>query len=85
MFTDERRLALFPVGTIARDSHHRDICIWIYVFGPPAKFQTGNGGEFADGTFTSMCESLDIAIKTTAAQLSWCNGLVEIHNLRLSC
>ena len=44
---------------------------WISVFGSPAKFLTDNGGEFANSTFTSMCESL--GIKTTVAELPWSN------------
>ena len=41
----------------------------ISVFGSPAKFLIDNCGEFANCTFTSMCESLGILIKTTAAEL----------------
>ena len=49
---------------------------WIFLLGSPAKFLTDNGGEFAaNSTFTSMCESLGIAIKT---------ALVEKHNLILA-
>ena len=55
--------------------------IWIPVFESPAKFLTDNGGEFANSTFTSMCESLGIVIKTTAAESSWSNSLVERHHL----
>ena len=51
--------------------------IWISVFGSPAKFLTDYGGEFANIMFISMCESLGIVIKTTAAELPWSNSLVE--------
>ena len=56
----------------------------ISVFGSPAKFLTDNCGEFANCTFTSMCESLGILIKTTAAESPWSHGLVERYNLILA-
>ena len=56
---------------------------WISVFGLTAKFLTDHGGEFANSTFTSMCESLGIVIKTRAAESRWSNGLIKRHNLIL--
>ena len=56
----------------------------ISVVGSPAKFLTDNCGEFANCTFTSMCESLGILIKTTAAESPWSHGLMERYNLILA-
>ena len=58
--------------------------IWVSVYGTPDKFLSDNGGEFANHDFVTMCESLGITIKKTAAESPWSNGLVERHNLILS-
>ena len=58
---------------------------WIHVFGPPKKFLTDNGGEFANPMFLEMAESMNIRVLTTAAQSPWSNGLVERHNGVLAC
>ena len=39
--------------------------IWIRVFGPPKKFFSDNGGEFNNEKFRTMCDSMNIIIKTT--------------------
>ena len=52
--------------------------------GPPKKFLTDNGGEFANRSFLEMAESLNIRVMTTAAESPWSNGLVERHNATLS-
>ena len=53
---------------------------WISVFGCAEKFLVDNGGEFNNEKFREMCETLNITIKTTAAESPWSNGLVERHN-----
>ena len=57
---------------------------WIAIFGPPEKFITDNGGEFANPHFIELCESMNIRILTTAAYSPWSNGLVERHNATLA-
>ena len=54
--------------------------IWIRTFGPPKKFFSDNGGEFNNEQFRSMCEAMNITVKTTAAESPWSNGLCERHN-----
>ena len=54
---------------------------WIRVYGTPDKFLSDNGGEFANSEFLDMCESLNIIVKSTAAESPFSNGLVERHNL----
>ena len=58
--------------------------IWISVYGTTKSFLTDNGGEFANTQFIEMCESLNINVKTTAAESPWSNGIVERHNLVIS-
>lgn len=58
--------------------------IWISVFGPPSKFLCDNGGEFNNESFITMCEKMNITVKTTAAESPWSNGLCERHNAILS-
>ena len=58
--------------------------IWITVFGPPSKFFSDNGGEFNNEKFRTFCESMNITIKTTAAESPWSNGLCERHNAVLA-
>ena len=53
---------------------------WIAIFGPPKKFLTDNGGEFASSTFLELAESMNIRVLNTAAESPWSNGLVERHN-----
>lgn len=61
------------------------ICkIWITIFGPPQKFLTDNGGEFANEKFLDLAEKMNIRVMTTAAESPWSNGLVERHNAVLS-
>lgn len=57
---------------------------WIQIFGPPKKFLTDNGGEFANEKFLKMAESMNIRVLTTAAESPWSNGLVERHNATLA-
>ena len=52
----------------------------ITIFGYPKKFLMDNGGEFHNDEFHDYCENLSITIKTTAAESSWSNGLIERHN-----
>ena len=54
--------------------------IWISVYGPPDKFMSDNGGEFANADFLSLCEQFGIVVKTTAAEAPWSNGIVERNN-----
>ena len=39
-----------------------------------------NGGEFNSTEFREFCESLNVKLKTTAAESLWGNGLIEKHN-----
>ena len=50
------------------------------IFGSPKKFLVDNGGEFNNEDFRSLCENVNILILTTAAEWTWCNGLIERHN-----
>ena len=52
--------------------------IWISVYGSAEKFLTDND------SFIQLCENFGITVKTTAAESTWSNGLVERHNLILS-
>ena len=54
--------------------------IWISIFGAPEKYFSDNGGEFNNYDFQSMCENLNITVKTTAAESPWSNGITERHN-----
>ena len=56
--------------------------IWITcsIFGTAGKLLGGNGREFDNKDFRSMCENLNIRICTTAAESPWTNGLLERHN-----
>ena len=54
--------------------------IWICIFGPPQKFLSDNEGEFSNSSFRDMCETMNIVVKTTAAESPWSNGLCERHN-----
>ena len=58
--------------------------IWISIFGAPTKFLSDNGGEFANEEFVTLCEQMNITVKTTAGESPWSNGLVERHNLVIS-
>lgn len=53
---------------------------WIQTRGAPRKFLSDNGGEFMNEEFLSLCEKMNISVKTTAAESPWSNGLVERHN-----
>ena len=57
---------------------------WIGIFGPPSKFLSDNGGEFANQDLLDLCEKMNIVVKTTAAESPWGNGLVERHNALIS-
>ena len=57
---------------------------WIHIFGPPGKFLTDNGGEFANEKFLKMAETMNIRVMNTAAESPWSNGLVERHNATLA-
>ena len=57
-----------------------DLSLWFSY----EKFLTVNGGEFTNNNFIQSCESFGITLKTTAAESSWSNGLVECQNLILS-
>ena len=65
---------------------HKDTIIeglfkcWITLFGAAGMFFSDNGGEFVNEEFLETCESLDIAVKTTAANSPWSNGVCERHN-----
>ena len=50
------------------------------IFGSPKKFLVDNGGEFNNEDFRSLCENVNILILTTAAESTWCIGLIERHN-----
>ena len=39
-----------------------------------------NGGEFANSEFITLCESLNITVRTTPAESPWSNGVVERNN-----
>ena len=47
--------------------------IWMTVFGHPQKFLVDNGGEFNNSEFHEFCESLNVKVKTTAAESPWSN------------
>ena len=54
--------------------------IWVSIFGSPKILLVDNGGEFNNEHFRSLCENVNIRILTNAAELPWCNGLIERHN-----
>ena len=49
--------------------------------GAPEKFMTDISGEFASLKFIDMAESMNIAVKATAAESPFSNRLVQSHNL----
>ena len=53
---------------------------WIAIFVTPNLFLSDNRGEFNNDLFREMGEQLNINIKTTAAESTWSNGIVEKHN-----
>ena len=75
----------FSAGAVIY-SKHKEVIVeeifnsWICIFGPPTKFLSHNGGEFANQDLLHLCEQMNIVVKTTAAESSWSNGLVEQHN-----
>ena len=82
-------LTRFSAAVICKSKEPRVIIdaifkCWISVFGPPKKFLTDNGGEFANSYFLEMAESFGIRVVTTAAESPWSNGLVERHNATLA-
>ena len=50
---------------------------WVSAYGAANKFLSGNGWEIANESFLELCESLNITVKTTGAEVPWSNGLVE--------
>ena len=75
----------FSSAAIIRSKHKDTIIskvfqIWIFIFGPPKQILTDNGGEFTSDDFREMGEKLNTAIKTTAAESPWSNGINERHN-----
>ena len=75
----------FSASAVVTSKKREDILrgifrIWITIFGPPSRFLSDNGGEFNNADFLEMCESLNIVVKTTAAESPWSNGLCERHN-----
>ena len=79
----------FSVAVIVKSKRPEDIIdgifkCWITVFGPPKKFLTDNGGEFANAKFLELCEAMNIRVMTTAAESPWSNGIVERHNAVLA-
>ena len=53
---------------------------WICIFGPPERFLTDNGGEFANQELMDMAEAFNINLVTTPAESPWANGLCERYN-----
>ena len=53
---------------------------WICIFGPPDRFLSDNGGEFANQEMMDMAEAFNINLVTTAAESPWANGLCERYN-----
>ena len=78
-------LTRFSVATTVESKNREEIItklfrFWISVFGAPIKYFSDNGGEFNNYEFQSMCENLNITVKTTAAEAPWSNGMCERHN-----
>ena len=53
---------------------------WVSAYDAADKFLSDNGGEFANGSFLELGESLNITVTTTGAEALRSNGLVERHN-----
>ena len=53
---------------------------WIAIFGAPKTILLDNGGEFNNELLHELCEQLNISVKSTAAEASWSNSIVERHN-----
>ena len=82
-------LTRFSAAVVCKSKEPKEIVsgiikCWISIFGPPMKFLTDNGGEFANELFVELAESFNIKILTTAAESPWSNGLVERHNATLA-
>ena len=54
---------------------------WKQVHGAAEKFMSDYGGEFTNGTFWDICESMNITLISTAAESPSNSELVEWHNL----
>ena len=82
-------LTRFSAAVICKSKEAKEIIAgifkcWIGVFGPPERFLTDNGGEFANYHFLELAEKYNIRVMTTAAESPWSNGLVERHNATLA-
>ena len=53
---------------------------WICIFGVPPKRFSDNSREFSNEDYNEMCDSYNITIKKTAAELPFSNGLMERYN-----
>ena len=78
-------LTRFSMAIICKSKEPQEILSaiikgWIAIFGPPVKFLTDNGGEFANRLFLELAESMNVRVLNTAAESPWSNGLVERHN-----
>lgn len=83
-------LTRFSVAKVCKNKQPAEIIKgifegWVSVFGPPKKFLSDNGGEFANEEFLKMAESLNVRVMHTSAESPWSNGLVERHNGTLKC
>ena len=81
-------LTRFSVAKVCKSKNPEEIIRmicegWISVFGPPKKFLSDNGGEFANEKFLQLAEEMNIRVMTTSAESPWSNGLVERHNATL--
>ena len=66
-------LTRFSVAKIVRSKNPNEIIKamcegWISVFGPPKKFITDNGGEFANEKFLELAEEMNIRVVTKSAE-----------------
>ena len=52
---------------------------WIKIFGPPKKFFSDNGREFNNEQYRTLCEAMQIVIRTTAAESP--SGLAGLNQL----
>ena len=75
----------FSGTSIIKNKHQNTIIdamfsIWISIFGRPKLVFNDNGGEFTNDSFISVCESLGIVVKATAANSPFSNGVCERRN-----
>ena len=72
----------FSVATLLKSKVKEEIVQnvfthWISIFGRPKKILTDNGGEYFNSCFIDMCDKLGVHVRTTGAEATWSNGIVE--------